>query len=115
MSDYNNNVNGLNDELNSTSSYDAVNSDYKSEADNDTSKQYSENSYEWNSDKTERTTDSEYHYSYVNGNNHNAPHNPNNYEIIKILCETTNINTHKQQLFKIQSNIYLLYSLLCIS
>lgn len=33
-----------------------------------------ESSYEWNSGS------SEYHYSYVNGNNSKASHNPNNYE-----------------------------------
>lgn len=39
-----------------------------------------ENSYEWNSQKENGTSSSEYHYSYVNGNNENAPHNPNNYQ-----------------------------------
>ena len=40
-----------------------------------------ENSYEWNSDSTQQQTSSnEYHYSYVNGNNENASHNPNNYD-----------------------------------
>ena len=78
MSDYNNNnTNGFNDELNNSSSYDSVNSE---QTESDTPNQYSENSYEWNSDKTERATGSEYHYSYVNGNNQNAPHNPNNYD-----------------------------------
>ena len=37
-----------------------------------------ESSYEWNGDSTPR--DGEYHYSYINGNNRNAVHNPNNYE-----------------------------------
>ncbi len=40
---------------------------------------YSENSYEWNSEKT---GGDEYHYSYVNGNNVNAAHNPNKYDSI---------------------------------
>lgn len=40
----------------------------------------SESSYEWNTNKTQDTSSGEYHYSYVNGNNENASHNPNNYE-----------------------------------
>ena len=38
-----------------------------------------ESSYEWNTDKPQ-STDSEYHYSFVNGSNSTAPHNPNNYD-----------------------------------
>lgn len=37
-----------------------------------------EGSYEWNSGSQQ--SGSEYHYSYVNGNNETASHNPNNYE-----------------------------------
>ena len=37
-----------------------------------------ESSYEWNSDRN--YSDGEYHYSYINGNNANAEHNPNNYD-----------------------------------
>ncbi len=37
-----------------------------------------ESSYEWNSDNNR--SDGEYHYSYINGNNSDAVHNPNNYE-----------------------------------
>ena len=37
-----------------------------------------EGSYEWNAEPKEETT--EYHYSYINGNNRNAAHNPNKYE-----------------------------------
>lgn len=40
----------------------------------------SESSYEWNSEPA--STTSEYHYSYVNGNNQTADHNPNNYDSI---------------------------------
>lgn len=39
----------------------------------------SESSYEWNGDGTQNSS-SEYHYSYVNGNNQTASHNPNNYD-----------------------------------
>lgn len=38
-----------------------------------------ESSYEWNSDSKTRGS-GEYHYSYINGNNRNAAHNPNKYE-----------------------------------
>lgn len=39
-----------------------------------------EASYEWNTEKADsRTGGSEYHYSYVNGNNRDASHNPNRY------------------------------------
>ena len=38
----------------------------------------SENSYEWNS-QSDRTG-GEYHYSFINGNNRDSAHNPNNYE-----------------------------------
>ncbi len=38
-----------------------------------------ESSYEWNA-RTEPKESGEYHYSYINGNNQNAEHNPNNYE-----------------------------------
>jgi serine protease Do len=40
----------------------------------------SEGSYEWNRNDSPSNTDTEYHYSYVNGNNQNAAHNPNNYD-----------------------------------
>lgn len=39
-----------------------------------------EGSYEWNGGSNAKNTSSEYHYSYVNGNNQTAPHNPNNYD-----------------------------------
>lgn len=39
-----------------------------------------ESSYEWNANSDNSQHNGEYHYSYVNGNNQNASHNPNNYE-----------------------------------
>lgn len=39
-----------------------------------------EGSYEWNSKSEKDGSNGEYHYSYVNGNNENASHNPNNYD-----------------------------------
>ena len=38
-----------------------------------------ESSYEWNGEPKSAESN-EYHYSYVNGNNQNADHNPNNYD-----------------------------------
>ncbi|MCD8025618.1 MAG: trypsin-like peptidase domain-containing protein [Clostridiales bacterium] len=40
--------------------------------------QNKESSYEWNAGGS--SSSGEYHYSYVNGNNENAAHNPNNYD-----------------------------------
>lgn len=44
------------------------------------SEQPVESSYEWNSERSSHKTDGEYHYSYINGNNADASHNPNNYD-----------------------------------
>lgn len=54
-----------------------INDVYSSSEDN-----LQEGSYEWNSGAETRnnTVNSEYRYSYVNGNNESAPHNPNNYD-----------------------------------
>lgn len=50
-----------------------------------------ESSYEWNSDAAHRNNPSnEYHYSYINGNNSNAEHNPNNYENVYSKFSTKN-------------------------
>lgn len=50
------------------------------ESNTDIPKKNAEASYEWNSDKSDNKSDStEYHYSYVNGNNKDASHNPNRY------------------------------------
>ncbi|MCL3787439.1 PDZ domain-containing protein [Ruminococcus bromii] len=50
------------------------------ESNTDISQKNAEASYEWNSDKSDNKSDStEYHYSYVNGNNKDASHNPNRY------------------------------------
>lgn len=50
------------------------------ESNTDIPQQNAEASYEWNSDKSDNKSDStEYHYSYVNGNNKDASHNPNRY------------------------------------
>ena len=63
------------------------------------------NSYEWNKPTTAETraTSSEYRYSYVNGRNRNAEHNPNRYNSNPYLensatAETTSAsNTSAQQ------------------
>ena len=50
------------------------------ESNTDIPQKNAEASYEWNSDKSDNKSDStEYHYSYVNGNNIDASHNPNRY------------------------------------
>lgn len=50
------------------------------ESNTDIPQKNEEASYEWNSDKSDNKSDStEYHYSYVNGNNKDASHNPNRY------------------------------------
>lgn len=50
------------------------------ESNTDIPQKNAEVSYEWNSDKSDNKSDStEYHYSYVNGNNKDASHNPNRY------------------------------------
>lgn len=50
------------------------------ESNTDIPQKNAEPSYEWNSDKSDNKSDStEYHYSYVNGNNKDASHNPNRY------------------------------------
>ncbi len=54
--------------------------DIFSSSKDDTSSSSEESSYEWNSKKDDGFSNTEYHYSYVNGNNENASHNPNNYE-----------------------------------
>lgn len=80
-----------NNGLYSDNSFEDNNSqNYKSAQSNNTQDVYSdskaeksdnESSYEWNSHSSQNTSDStEYHYSYVNGNNTDASHNPNNYD-----------------------------------
>ena len=50
------------------------------ESNTDIPQKNAEASYEWNSDKSDNKSDStEYHYSYVNGNNKDSSHNPNRY------------------------------------
>lgn len=50
------------------------------ESNTDIPQKNAEASYEWNSDKSDNKSEStEYHYSYVNGNNKDASHNPNRY------------------------------------
>lgn len=50
------------------------------ESNTDIPQKNAEASYEWNSDKSDnKSNGTEYHYSYVNGNNKDASHNPNRY------------------------------------
>lgn len=58
-----------------------------------------EASYEWNSEKSDSKSNvGEYHYSYVNGNNKDASHNPNRYQ------DETHYSS--QQSYSSQSNDY---------
>lgn len=84
MKDYDNNFydeynNGLNeapkDEPSDDSGYEDL---FSSSEEVEQAEHNYESSYEWNSDSNAR--DGEYHYSYINGNNSDAAHNPNNYE-----------------------------------
>ena len=81
MSDYYNNnndfINGDNPPENQNTNGNNV---YSSSGNNSSESKATESSYEWNSKSSQSSSDGEYHYSYVNGNNENAPHNPNNYE-----------------------------------
>lgn len=65
--------------IDNTNSYDDISSSSTSE-----NSENSQNggSYEWNTDTCASSDNaaSEYHYSYVNGQNQNANHNPNNYD-----------------------------------
>ncbi len=73
------------DNINRNSS-DESNAEYSKNQNIDSQEVYNDNqevvsaesSYEWNSGADNNST--EYHYSYVNGNNVDAPHNPNNYD-----------------------------------
>ena len=50
------------------------------ESNTDIPQKNAEASYEWNSDTSDnKSNGTEYHYSYVNGNNKDASHNPNRY------------------------------------
>ena len=74
--DYNNDFNETpKDETSDDSGFEDVFSSSKEDQQAETNY---ESSYEWNGDSTNR--DGEYHYSYINGNNRDAAHNPNNYE-----------------------------------
>ena len=81
MSDYYNNNNHFENGDNPLENQNTGSNDVYSSSDisSDESKQ-TESSYEWNSNSSQNNSSGEYHYSYVNGNNENASHNPNNYE-----------------------------------
>lgn len=81
MSDYYNNNNHFENGDNPLENQNTGSNDVYSSSDisSDESKQ-TESSYEWNSNSLQNNSSGEYHYSYVNGNNENASHNPNNYE-----------------------------------
>lgn len=55
------------------------NNEFETESVSAESTESTEGSYEWNTDSSEPQS-TEYRYSYVNGNNEHADHNPNNYD-----------------------------------
>lgn len=73
------NQNPYNNEYNSDPPADYSSTEYSSAeyASADSSRQDQESSYEWNADSP---AGGEYHHSYINGNNSDAAHNPNNYD-----------------------------------
>lgn len=81
MSDYYNDNNHFENGDNPLESQNSNSNDVFSSSDNTTNEsKQTESSYEWNSNSSQNNSSGEYHYSYVNGNNENASHNPNNYE-----------------------------------
>lgn len=79
MSDFYNDNNDFNNGTTPSENLNTNNNDVYSSSDSTADKTKSaESSYEWNSGGG--YSDGEYHYSYVNGNNENASHNPNNYD-----------------------------------
>lgn len=81
MSDYYNDNNHFENGDNPLESQNSNSNDVLSSSDNTTNEsKQTESSYEWNSNSSQNNSSGEYHYSYVNGNNENASHNPNNYE-----------------------------------
>ncbi|MGN1432555.1 MAG: S1C family serine protease [Ruminococcus sp.] len=81
MSDYYNDNNDFSSGNNPSENQNTNSNDVYSSSDRASSEsKATESSYEWNSNSSQTNSNGEYHYSYVNGNNENASHNPNNYE-----------------------------------
>lgn len=79
MSDYYDKDNNFGGEVPPENQYDSIDGT----PDPFTESKPAESAYEWNSNSGQsdsQTAQNEYHYSYVNGNNENASHNPNNYD-----------------------------------
>lgn len=101
MSEYNND--GFNNENPKTekSTFEKDNKGYediRSASEKEKKGTSAESSYEWNSEAS--STGAEYHYSYVNGNNRTADHNPNNYDSV---TSTGNYNNYSQKGYGYQS------------
>ena len=63
-----------------------------------------ESSYEWNSDSSYKN--GEYHYSYINGSNSEADHNPNNYDDAYSTSRSDSSGYDSYQPYGSQSNPY---------
>lgn len=103
MSDYYNNMNDFNGGDNPPEKQNTNSNDIFSSSDTtDFESKATESSYEWNSNSSQSNSNGEYHYSYVNGNNENASHNPNNYESAYSNANPTNTtsdNTNSQNAY----------------
>lgn len=103
MSDYYNNMNDFNGGDNPPEKQNTNSNDIFSNSDTtDSESKATESSYEWNSNSSQSNSNGEYHYSYVNGNNENASHNPNNYESAYSNANPTNTtsdNTNSQNAY----------------
>lgn len=103
MSDYYNNMNDFNGGDNPPEKQNTNSNDIFSNSDTtDSEAKATESSYEWNSNSSQSNSNGEYHYSYVNGNNENASHNPNNYESAYSNANPTNTtsdNTNSQNAY----------------
>ena len=103
MSDYYNNMNDFNGGDNPPEKQNINSNDIFSSSDTtDFESKATESSYEWNSNSSQSNSNGEYHYSYVNGNNENASHNPNNYESAYSNANPTNTpsdNTNSQNAY----------------
>ena len=103
MSDYYNNMNDFNGGDNPPEKQNINSNDIFSNSDTtDSEAKATESSYEWNSNSSQSNSNGEYHYSYVNGNNENASHNPNNYESAYSNANPTNTtsdNTNSQNAY----------------
>ncbi len=81
MTDYNNDYNDFSGTPAGNDTENEEREDIFSSSEAEKAESEYESSYEWNGDPDEKSS-GEYHYSYINGNNSDADHNPNNYDSV---------------------------------